>query len=245
VSWASFQALLFHASGKEDLVVGTDVANRPAVETEQMIGFFVNQIVLRADLAGDPAFLELLKRTRRTALAGFAHQDLPFDRLVSSLQLDRDLNQTPLFQVKFVLQNVPPQADDLAELELRPLDLEWGSAKFDLLLNLTEVDGAITGSMEYSTDLFNVTTVQKLCADYGRLLEIAAAEPSIPVSELRRRLTSLEERDRTADRSQREKKSLDLLQKIKTRSGAAVRPAVQRRPRTANADATEDRENEA
>jgi natural product biosynthesis luciferase-like monooxygenase protein/amino acid adenylation domain-containing protein len=225
---AGFEALLFHASGQEEFLVGTDVANRAAIETEQLIGFFVNQIVLRADLREDPTFGELLKRTRRAALAGFAHQDLPFDRLVSGLQMDRDLARTPLFQVKLVLQNVPPQTDGFSGLELRPLELDWGSAKFDLLLNLTEAEGTITGSLEYSSDLFDPATVQKLCTDFGRLLELAVAEPTLRLSELRDRLTALEEQERAHHRSRRARRSLDLLQKVKKRGNGAPRPAERR-----------------
>jgi natural product biosynthesis luciferase-like monooxygenase protein/amino acid adenylation domain-containing protein len=219
---AGFEALLGQRCGQEDFLVGTDVANRNAVETEALVGFFVNQVVLRSDLRGDPTFRELLERTRRRALAAFAHQDLPFDWLAGALQQERDPSRTPLFQVKLVLQNVPRDAAAMAGVELLPLELGWESAKFDLLLNLTETADGISGSMEYSTDLFNLVTVERLCAAYGQLLARVVAEPSVRLSDLARALSELEESARAADRGERGGRSLDRMRRVRRTRGAAA-----------------------
>ena len=104
---AAFQTLLYRYSGQEEIVVGTDIAGRNRAEMEPLIGFFVNQLVLRTDLRGGPSFVELLQRVREVALGAYAHQELPFEKLVEELQPERDLSRSPLFQVKLVLQNAP------------------------------------------------------------------------------------------------------------------------------------------
>ena len=113
---AAFQILLYRYTGQEDMVVGTPIANRTRTEMEGLIGFFVNTLVLRTDLSGDPTFRELLRRVRSTCLEAYAHQDLPFEKLVEELHPERNLNRTPLFQVMFVLQNTPQEAIELAGL---------------------------------------------------------------------------------------------------------------------------------
>ena len=165
-------------------MVGTPVANRRRPEIEELIGFFVNTLVLRVDLAGDPAFGELLGRVREVALGAFAHQDLPFERLVEELLPERDLSCSPLFQVMVVLQNAPPAAAVLGALEIRRPDFEPGVARFDLLLDLTEVDDGLRGALEFNTDLFDRTTVQRLAERLRLLLEAVAASPSLRLSEI-------------------------------------------------------------
>ena len=223
---AGFEVLLWQRSGQEDFLIGTDVANRGSVETEALIGFFVNQLVLRSDVAGDPGFAVLLKRVRQRALAAFAHQDLPFDRLVSALEPDRDLGRTPLFQVKLVLQNVPREPLAMAGIELAPLELGWESAKFDLLVNLADTGAEIAGSLEYASDLFDEATAARLAAAYLGLLSAAAADPAQPLSRLAAGLALHDETARVAERGAREGRSRERLARRRPAPAPALAPAV-------------------
>jgi malonyl CoA-acyl carrier protein transacylase len=181
---AAFSALLHHDSQEEDLVVGTDVANRSSSATEGLIGLFVNQLVLRCDLSGDPTFRELLQRVRDVALAAFAHQDAPFDRLVEVLNPVRDMSRTPLFQVKIVLQNATVQGRALRDLSVFPYSFFNETAKFDLLLNLSEAGPGVVGQMEYCTDLFEPETIERMLARFATLLRIVAERPEARLSEV-------------------------------------------------------------
>ncbi|HKH43411.1 MAG TPA: amino acid adenylation domain-containing protein, partial [Thermoanaerobaculia bacterium] len=151
---AGWQALLGRYAGSEDLAVGTPIAGRNREETEKLIGFFVNTLVLRGDLSGGPSFQELLGRVRQASLEAHEHQEIPFERLVEELAPERSLSNSPLFQVLFVLQNVPRRALDLPGLRLSPLGAEVEVAKFDLSLGLMEEGGQVFGSLSYNTDLF-------------------------------------------------------------------------------------------
>jgi len=182
---AAFQVLLQRYSGQNDLTVGSPIAGRNRAELEPLIGFFINTLVLRGDLAGDPTFVELLRRTREVCLGAYAHQDLPFDVLVEQLHPERDISRTPLFQVMFVLQNMPRQRGiELPGVTLSPLPVETGIAKFDLMLTLSETPAGIEGAFEYSTELFDASTVERIAAHYLRLLEALAALPEARLSEL-------------------------------------------------------------
>src|SRR5439155_5432359 len=132
---AAFQTLLHRYTGQGDIVVGSPIANRNRTEIEGLIGFFVNTLVLRSDLSDNPTFRELLARVRAVALGAYAHQDLPFEKLVEELQPERNLSQNPLFQVMFILQNVPSSAPKLGGLTLSPLDADTDTTKFDLLMS--------------------------------------------------------------------------------------------------------------
>ena len=174
---AAFQTLLHGYAEQAEIVVGTDIANRQAMETQELIGFFVNQLVLRTNLAGNPTFEELLQRVRQTALAAYDRADLPFDKLVEKLNPERNLNRTPLFQVKLVLQNTPLFSLSLTGLTAKVWEVDTQTAKYDLLLNLTEIDGGLTGWLEYSTDLFTPIEIERLWAQFERLLSAIAAQP--------------------------------------------------------------------
>jgi amino acid adenylation domain-containing protein len=180
---AGLAAVLHQISGQDDIPIGTDVANRTRQEVEGLIGFFVNQLVMRVDLAGDPTFRELLRRTREMALAAWTHQDIPFERLVATLQSDRDPSRSPLFQVKLVLQNAPAEALRLPGLTLGLLPLDTGSAKHDLLLNLADGEAGIGGTLEHNTDLFDEATMERWLDRFRRLLEYAAERPDDRLSE--------------------------------------------------------------
>ncbi|MBN3958479.1 non-ribosomal peptide synthetase [Nostoc sp. NMS8] len=181
---AGFQTLLWRYTGSEDIVVGSPIANRNRIEIERLIGFFVNTLVLRTNLAGNPSFEELLKRVREVALGAYTHQDLPFELLVEQLQPQRDLSHTPLFQVMFVLQNAPMSALELSGLTLTPLESNSDSAKFDLNLQITEIEEGLLGSIEYNTDLFEDNTIHQMASHLQTLLEGIVANPQQRLSEL-------------------------------------------------------------
>jgi amino acid adenylation domain-containing protein len=178
---AGFQLLLYRYSGQENIAVGSPIANRTRVETEGLIGFFVNTLVMLSDMAGNPTFLEFLGRVRETALGAYAHQDMPFEKLVELLHPARDLSYQPLFQVMFVLQNAPVEPITLPEITLEPLALHSGTSKFDLLLDLTETVNGLEGYLEFSTDLLEETTVRRIMAHFKVLLAGAAASPELSI----------------------------------------------------------------
>ncbi|MBE8964962.1 amino acid adenylation domain-containing protein [Nostocales cyanobacterium LEGE 12452] len=181
---AAFQTLLWRYTGSEDIVIGSPIANRNRAEIEGLIGFFVNTLVLRTNFAENPSFEELLKRVREVALGAYAHQDLPFELLVDQLQPERDLSHTPLFQVMFVLQNAPMSALELSGLTLSFLESNSDNAKFDLSLHITETLDGLIGSLEYNTDLFEGSSIQRMVAHLQTLLEGIVANPQQRLSEL-------------------------------------------------------------
>ncbi|MEW6736885.1 MAG: amino acid adenylation domain-containing protein, partial [Acidobacteriota bacterium] len=167
---AAFNVLLARYSNQNDISIGTPIAGRSRAEIEPLIGFFVNTLVMRTDLSGNPSLLELLARVREVCLAAYAHQDLPFERLVEELQPERNLSRTPLFQVMFVLQNTPISDFQLSDLTISPVVMENSSAKFDLMLLLAESKQGVSGTFEYNTDLFDETTITRLADHYENLL---------------------------------------------------------------------------
>ncbi|MHC5857706.1 amino acid adenylation domain-containing protein [Nostoc sp.] len=181
---AAFQTLLWRYTGQEDIVVGSPIANRNRAEIEGLIGFFVNTLVLRTNLAGHLTFKELLTRVREMALGAYAHQDLPFEKLVEELQPQRSLSHTPLFQVMFVLQNAPMSALELPGLTLSPLESESGSAKFDLTLSIKETAQRLVCSLEYNTDLFEKSTISRMAEHLQTLLSGIIANPQQCLSNL-------------------------------------------------------------
>jgi amino acid adenylation domain-containing protein len=174
---AAFDALLYGYSGEDDLVVGTNVANRNRSETDRLIGFFVNTLAIRADLSGSPTFKQLMAQVREATLGAYDHQDLPFERLVEELHPERQPGRLPLFQVMFVLQNAPAASVDLTGLTVRKMDIHSGASKFDLTLYIIESPREIAGMLEYNSDLFEAETVARMAEDFRRLLEEAMANP--------------------------------------------------------------------
>ncbi|MFL5383051.1 MAG: amino acid adenylation domain-containing protein, partial [Longimicrobiaceae bacterium] len=181
---AAFQAVLARWSGQRDLVVGTPIANRTQADVEPLIGFFANTLALRGDLGGAPGFRELLARVRESALGAFAHQDLPFEKLVEELQPERSLSHSPVFQVMFALQNVPGGGPRLAGLELEPLGREGATAKFDLSLTLVQDEGETFAAAEYATDLFDAATIERFVGHFATLLGAALEDPDLSVDAL-------------------------------------------------------------
>ncbi|MFF0087440.1 condensation domain-containing protein [Streptomyces canus] len=168
----------------DDVVIGTPVAGRTQVESEDLIGFFANTLALRLDLSGDPTVTELLGRVREVCLEGFTHQDTPLELLIEALQPTRDLGRNPLFQVSFALQNTPQEPPRLEGLELELLELDTSTAKFDLLLSIAETGSGLRGTLEYSTALFDPGTIARFGEDFARLLRGIAADPETRLSQL-------------------------------------------------------------
>jgi amino acid adenylation domain-containing protein len=181
---AAFSAVLGRWAGQELLAVGTPVANRTRVELEPLIGFFVNTLALRADLTGDPTGRTLLGRCRETALGAYAHQDLPFEKLVEELRPERDLARAPLFQVLLSLQNTPPADFELPGLTLAPVAIEPGTAKFDLTLSAMETPEGIGAALEHDAHLFDRATAARLAGHLAAALQGLAADPGRRLSEL-------------------------------------------------------------
>jgi hypothetical protein len=182
---AAFNVLLFRYSGQEDIIVGTAIANRTSVELEKLIGFFVNTLPFRTDLSGNPTFRTLLTRVREVALGLYAHQDIPFDRLVSELQPERGLDRMPLFRVFFVLQNATRPTANLPGLTLDPVVIEGSRAKVDLTLVIADTGRELIGTLEYNADLFESMTMKRLLAHFQTLLESLVETPDQPLSSLR------------------------------------------------------------
>ena len=181
---AAFNVLLGKYSRQEDIVVGTPIANRNRSEIEALIGLFVNTLVLRTDMSGDPTFLELLARVKETSLGAYAHQDMPFEKLVEALKPERSLGHNPLFQVFFSLQNTPRQAAELPGLRLSPLERKGTTSKFDLSLFLTEAQDGLRGTFEFNTDLFDVETIERMVQHYLQLLRCLIAAPEQHLSQI-------------------------------------------------------------
>ena len=159
---AGFASLLYRYSGQYDMVIGSPIAGRNRAETEGLIGFFVNTLALRVDLHDLPLFSDLVARVQRMALAAYAHQDLPFERLVNELQPERDLSRSPLFQVMFALQNTPAEWATFAGLAIDTIPTERTSALFDLVLDAWDLDDGLHCVLEYNRELFEATTAARL-----------------------------------------------------------------------------------
>jgi non-ribosomal peptide synthetase component F len=182
---AVFQVLLYRYTGQEDVPVASPVANRHHPGIESLIGFFVNIVMLRTNLSGAPSFRELLQRVRRMALDAYHHQDLPFEKLVEALHPERSLNGQPLFDVVFALQNrhfsQPLQLDGLQH---QWIEIDNGTAKCDLLLQLIETPEGLTGYFEYCTDLFEAETISRMVGHFQTLLTAIVADANQPITQL-------------------------------------------------------------
>jgi amino acid adenylation domain-containing protein len=202
---AAFQVLLYRYTGQEDVVVGSPVANRRRPELEGLIGFFVNSLVLRGNLSGNPSFRNLLLRTRDLCIAAGTNQDLPFEKLVQELQPERDQSRNPLFQVMFVLQNATRPFTGIPSLRIEPMEVTITRSPFDLSLFLREREGKYTGHIEYSTDLFNRDRIDRMASHFQTLLEAIVADPDQPITtlpiltEAERRQMLIEWNDTVAD----------------------------------------------
>ncbi|MFD5083006.1 amino acid adenylation domain-containing protein [Kitasatospora sp. NPDC058406] len=195
---AAFQVLLHRYTREEDVVVGVPVANRGRPEVERLIGYFANTLALRTDLSGAPTFRELLRRVRPVCLGAFAHQELPFERLVEELHPQRDLSRSPVFQVSFVFQNIAMPSFDAAGLRLEPLEVDSTAARFDLELQVFDRPEGLSGRFDYNSDLFDAATVDQLSGHLRLLVENLLADPDLPVGQVP--MLAAEEERRLRDR---------------------------------------------
>ena len=180
----AFQTLLFRYTGQEDIVVGTPIAGRNREEIEGLIGFFVNTLALRTNVSGNPTFRELLGRVKEVALGAYAHQELPFEKLVEELNPERNVSHSPVFQVMFGMQNVPRDTPAMNGLSITRVSLPSVTAKFDLTLFISETATGLNCWLEYNTDLFEETTVSRMLRHFEHLLEAVVADPDRPILRL-------------------------------------------------------------
>lgn len=179
---AAFDVLLYQYTRQEDIIVGTNVANRNRRATEGLIGFFINNLALRADLSGDPTFRECLGRVREAALGAFAHQDVPFEMVVEAIHPERAGHHAPLFQVMFVLQNAPAPSVSLEGLTLSLVEVESEAANFDLSLFVREASEGLACHFVYDTELFAAGTVERMRRHFENLMHAIALAPDTRLS---------------------------------------------------------------
>jgi amino acid adenylation domain-containing protein len=193
---AAFKTLLYRMTNQSDIVVGTAIANRNTIDTELLIGFFINMLVLRTQLSGSLSFRELLKQVRESALEAYAHQDVPFEKLVDELETQRDPGRSPLFQVAFGLQHTPLRRMELPDLVLSTLELEHQVVRYDLTLWMVEEEGQLSARWTYRTDLFDVDTIRQMHRRYEALLYDIIRQPDARL--IRLSLVAEAERERSS-----------------------------------------------
>ncbi|ARV58868.1 hypothetical protein BZZ01_09670 [Nostocales cyanobacterium HT-58-2] len=181
---AAFKVLLYRYTGEDDIIVGSPIAARNRREIEELIGFFINSLVLRTDLSGNPSFRQLLGRVREVTLGAYAHQDLPFEKLVEELQPERDLSYNPLFQVLFDLQNTPMSILELPNLTIELLEVDLGTVRCDLELHCQENSKGFEGILVYNTDLFDAATITQMLENFQTLLKDIVTHPDKSISDL-------------------------------------------------------------
>ncbi|MDZ7959076.1 MAG: condensation domain-containing protein [Aulosira sp. DedQUE10] len=217
---AVFQVLLHWYTKEEDIVIGTDIANRNQVETKEVIGFFINQLVLRTDLSGNPTFLEILKRVRDITLQAYAHQDLPFDKLVEVLNPERSLNHAPLFQTKLVFEVGHNSHLELPNLTISPLPIPIINDKIqlDLILRIKNTQKEIIGAFEYNTDLFAAENIALMQGHFLDIINQVVAHPETKLNELVEMLTAADNQQKLIQQNQRKQKNQQKLQSIKRKT---------------------------
>jgi hypothetical protein len=194
---AAFKVLLHRYSGEEDIVVGSNITTRNRTELEGVIGCFVNNLVLRTDLSGNPSFREIIRRVREVCLGAYAYQDTPFERIVEEIQPERSTSHHPLFQVAFVVQNNPHSSLKLPGLTLTPVKVAYEEATFDLVFVMSETDDGLLASVRYNADLFNLATIDRMWGHFETLLADIVSDPDKSISSFS--LVSAEEIARMSD----------------------------------------------
>ena len=215
---AAFKTLLYCYSRQVDIRVGSPIANRNRAEIEKLIGFFVNTLVLRTDLSKNPSFCELLRRVREVTLGAYAHQDLPFEKIVEQLRPERQQNHLPLFQVWFVLQNAPLGTLELPSLTLQSLDIHNGTSEYDLGLFLVETPEGISGCFEYSTDLFFADTITRMVAHWQELLKEIVTTADLKIDAIAANFAQAERVHKTVKAQEIEVANIQMLKNIKRQS---------------------------
>jgi amino acid adenylation domain-containing protein len=215
---SAFKILLYYLTGQTDICVGTDIANRNRAEIEKLIGFFVNQLALRSQLSPNSTFEELLRKEREITLGAYAHQDLPFEKLVEALNPKRDANRTPLFQVNMTLQNAPVEELSLPGLKLSQIATATGATSFDLILNLYDTAQGLGASLHYNTDLFEERTSIRILNRFHTLLDRIVERPDARLNELVESLIEEDKREEHVRDSELESVRLQGLKNIKRKA---------------------------
>ncbi len=218
---ATYAVVLHHWTGDAHCIVGTDIANRNHLETEGLIGFFVNELVLRISVASSPTFRELLAQVRETTLGAYAHQELPFDLLVADLRPQRSATLAPFFQTKLVLQNARTEAVRLPGLSISSEPLERGFPGSDLAMLVAEVGDGLELHVLYSGDVFSSATIASLGSYWTLVMREAAADPDVLLAALDRRLSALDADKKTEATAQIVRRRSDLFAAAAARSSAA------------------------
>jgi hypothetical protein len=213
-----YQLLLSKYSGEEQIVVGTDLANRTMPETEGMIGFFINLLAVRTDLSGNPTFRELLGRVREGMLESYAHQEVPFPKIVQDIQPERSATHNPIVQVLFVMQNVPRAKRELAGLRVEPFEVPVTTSKFDMAVFVGERPEGLIGYWVYSTELFEPATIQRMLHHFTNLLESAVAQPDARLSAL----TMLSPEELAQQEAEKKQRKQSQFSKLKATAPAPV-----------------------
>ena len=217
---AAYHLLLGWYAGQEDVVTGTDVANRNWREVEGMIGFFVNQLVLRTDLSGDPAFSELLQRVRIAALGAYSHQDVPFEKVVEELAPARVGDHLPLFDVKMIMLNTPEALQiSLPGLQIEAIPVAVSASRYLLAFTLWERAGALHGGLDYSQEMFRESSIELFLLLFREILDLAVADPGIRLNAIREQLHRLKE-------SHQQQRKVSLQNKLERRFSSAKREKV-------------------
>jgi non-ribosomal peptide synthetase component F len=214
----AFNVLLNYYSEQEDILVGSPSSHRDNLETERLIGYFVNILIMRADLSGDPTFKELLARTRETVLGAYTHKDLPFARLVDEISPHRSLSRNPLLQVVFGLNNVPIPNPQLSTLTLTELPIDSGTVQWDLILRMIESEDRLTASLQYSTNLYARSTAVRLLEHYEIVLNEIMTKPEARLKEIKAALAEADRRHRIAEEEKAEQASLLKLSNMMRRA---------------------------
>jgi non-ribosomal peptide synthetase component F len=218
---AGFQLLMAKLAGQSDIVIGTDLANRNQVETEKLIGFFVNLLPIRAQVDASASFSEFLQRVREVSLETMAHQDVPFDKLVEELRPERSLTHNPLVQVLFVMQNTPPMVSEFGGLKLSPLGV-GGSSRFDLVMFVNNPESDPTTIWVYNPNLFDGSTIARMANSYELLLKTVCADPEIKLDAVFAALDEAEKQQRGTEQKTFQEAGLAKLRKARRKVIAEV-----------------------
>jgi len=223
---AAFKVLLYRSTGQEDIVLGAPVAGRTQAASEPLIGFFINNLVLRTNLSGDPTFQELLRRVREVTLGAYAHQEVPFDKLVEELAPRRDTGFAPLFQATFGVQNAPDEQLELGELKLSYVEQGSEAVRYDLTLWVWEGAEGVSVQWRYNTDLFGREEVERLQGQYEALLQHIVSQPDARLRSLEMSSEAEKNKQLTEEKKLEEtslKKLMALKRKPLSSNGAVVR----------------------
>jgi hypothetical protein len=209
----AFKIVLYYYTNSEDSIIGTDVANRNPPETEKLIGFFVNQLVLRTDLGGNPTFKQLLNRVRQVTLEAYANRDLPFEKLVKILNPDRNLDRPPLFQAKIMFRNFPLPSLQLKNLKVNTFDICTNTNKFDLFLSLEYTSQGIGGFLEFDPQLFQVSTIEKIISQLEIILTQITINPKLTIERLQSKLKEADRQNYQVRKQNYQKKLSSIKRK--------------------------------